>query len=158
MESKIERPGGLIFLAFFFVLGAYFNIQIGLSWIYSTPDTFRVMFSGAPLFDILGNVWWFEGELALLMGVVNLILAVGIWFGKGWAWHLWLITSVLTIILNLVNLPIGFSKVQFTGDVLPASSAPFLYAGYIYAFSIILGIFSIYYRTRPDVKTFFGRS
>lgn len=69
--------------------------------------------------------------VAAIAGILYLINAYGLWVGKGWAWWLTIILSVLGIIGGLLTLPVGI-------------------------IAIVIYIVIIYYFTRPHVKEFFG--
>ena len=71
--------------------------------------------------------------VAAIIGILYLINAYGLWVGKGWAWWLTIILSVLGIIGGLLSLQAGIG-------IIP----------------IIIYIVIIYYFTRPHVKEFFG--
>jgi len=68
----------------------------------------------------------------MIIGVINFIIAYGFWNGRGWAWTLGLIFSVLSIIIGIISLPGGIP-------------------------GIIIYALVLYYLTRPYVKRFFGK-
>ena len=69
--------------------------------------------------------------VAAIFGILYLIAAYGLWTGKGWAWWLTIILSILGIIGGILSLPGGI-------------------------ITILIEILIIYYFTRPHVKEFFG--
>lgn len=69
--------------------------------------------------------------VAAIFGIFYLIDAYGLWTGKGWAWWLTIILSILGIIGGILSLPWGI-------------------------ITIFIEILIIYYFTRPHVKEFFG--
>lgn len=101
--------GGLAILAFGSLLGA------------AVPS---VAFMGA-FFGLIGVV-------TLLLGIIGLIVTYGMWTGKGWAWWLTIILSIITIIFNALSLPTGIV-------------------------GIIIYLVIVIYLTRPHVKAFFGK-
>jgi len=72
------------------------------------------------------------GGILVVAGVIALGLGYGLWTGKGWAWTLALIFSILGILGGIISLPEG-------------------------VVSIIIDILIIYYLTRAHVKQFFGK-
>ena len=75
-------------------------------------------------------------SLALVIGVLYLATGIGLFRGKGWAWALGIIVSIVSLIVSIVEHP-------------PA-----------HAFGIpgiIVAVIVIYYLTRPHVRVFFGR-
>ena len=54
----------------------------------------------------------------VLVGVIGLIVAWGLWIGKGWAWIIALIIFIIGIIMDLVTLPTGIVGVVIDAIVL----------------------------------------
>ncbi|MCP8312878.1 MAG: hypothetical protein H3Z53_00680 [archaeon] len=54
----------------------------------------------------------------VLVGLIGLVLAWGLWGGHGWAWTITLIVSIIGIIIGLVTLPTGIAGVVIDGIVL----------------------------------------
>jgi len=55
---------------------------------------------------------------SVLVGVIGLVAAWGLWLGKGWAWILALIIFIIGIIMDLVTLPTGIVGVVIDAIVL----------------------------------------
>lgn len=70
--------------------------------------------------------------VAAIVGILYLIVAYALWTGKGWAWWLTIILSVIGIFLGLLSIPWGI-------------------------ITIFIEILIIYYLTRLHVKNFFGK-
>ena len=51
-------------------------------------------------------------------GVIGLLVAWGLWIGRGWAWILALIVFIIGIIMDLVTLPTGIVGVVIDAIVL----------------------------------------
>jgi len=79
------------------------------------------------------------GVVLLIIGILYLVTGIGFFGGKGWAWTIGMIVSVLSIIANIVQAIISPSGVG--GAIV----------------SIIIPLIIIYYLTRPHVKIFFGK-
>src|SRR3989441_1408756 len=132
MMQKPSRPIGITFLAIIQiligVLGLLVSLAIiGLAAIFSTLPTVGTL---------IGTVGIVIGGVFLFFSLIWLATGVGFLHGKGWAWTLGMIFTVLSIL--------GAAYVAFTG----------LYqAGYALVFWIIM----IIYLTRSHVKVFFGK-
>jgi uncharacterized membrane protein HdeD (DUF308 family) len=83
-----------------------------------------------------GLVFLVMGVVLLLMGILAFVVAYGLLKGRGWAWTLALILSIIGIIIGAVSL--------FQGS--PAA-----------VIGIIINLIIVYYLTRPHVKQFFGK-
>ncbi len=132
MMQKPSRPIGITFLAIIQiligVLGLLVSLAIiGLAAIFSTLPTVGTL---------IGTVGIVIGGVFLFFSLIWLATGFGFLHGKGWAWTLGMIFTVLSIL--------GAAYVAFTG----------LYqAGYALVFWIIM----IIYLTRSHVKVFFGK-
>lgn len=76
------------------------------------------------------------GGLLLILALVGFVLAYGFWTGKGWAWILGIIFSIIGIIIGLVSIIGNPSSV----------------------IGIIINGLILYYLTRPHVKAWFGKA
>jgi ABC-type multidrug transport system permease subunit len=54
----------------------------------------------------------------VLVGVIGLVVAWGLWIGRGWAWIIALIIFIIGIIMDLVTLPTGIVGVVIDAIVL----------------------------------------
>ena len=113
MESQKHRPLGVTIIAILVVIGGIL-----------------FLFSGIVLL-IIGI-----GILLIALGIAYFVMAYGLWNGRGWAWTITLILSVIGIIIAIVSIAAG--NVAAIINV------------------IIHGIV-IYYLYRPNVKAFFGK-
>ena len=82
--------------------------------------------------DLLSSTVSVIGRIMIIIGVVNFIIAYSYWNGEGWSWILGMILAILGIIIDLTTLPGGIIR-------------------------IFIEISVIYYLTRPNVKTLFGK-
>jgi len=67
----------------------------------------------------------------VVIGLINLVIAYGLWKGASWAWWIYLILLALGIVSSLLSLPQGIIGLIINGII-------------------------IYYITRPHVKEYFG--
>ncbi|MCS7145881.1 MAG: hypothetical protein RMJ28_05020 [Nitrososphaerota archaeon] len=85
------------------------------------------------LFAALGGI---VGGLLLVLALVSFLLAYGFWTGKGWAWILGIIFSIIGIVVGVVTI---------FGDL----------SGIV---SIVINGLILFYLFRPNVKAWFGKA
>lgn len=118
-----ERPSGIVLLASLEALAGIFNLGLTV---------------------YLLTLTYFPGNsviLFTLFGVIDIILAYGLWTGKRWARTTTLILSIIGILLWLSNL-LGILTIT-----------PYSFLTSI--FNIVLNVVIIYYLTRPQIKDYF---
>jgi uncharacterized membrane protein (DUF2068 family) len=99
----------------------------------SSPDV-----QGAPgVGGILAGVGIVFGIIVLLIGLLYLAIAYGVWKGRGWAWMLGLIVSIIAIIFGVLGLAGGISVSSIISLALP--------------------IIVVYFLWQPEVKRWLGR-
>ena len=76
------------------------------------------------------------GVVPIVLGIASFVMAYGLWKGKGWAWTITLIISVISIISAIVSIA---------------------FHGYGAIINIIINAVIIYYLYRPNVKAYFGK-
>jgi uncharacterized membrane protein HdeD (DUF308 family) len=126
--AVLEIIGGIFSLlaaAAFFALGALVG-EAGMGMVEELPG---IGFLAGALAALLGGVF-------IIAGLVAFLLAYGFWTGRGWAWILGIIFSIVGIVLGVVSL-LG-NSVSIVG--------------------ILINILIIYYLTRTHVKEWFGRA
>jgi hypothetical protein len=95
--------------------------------------------TGAPpmaLQSLLGGLGIAFGAVLVALAIVSFIVAYGLLKGRGWAWTVTLILSIISIVWNAITIA--------TGNI----------GGII---SIIISAVIIYYLYRPHVKAYFGK-
>ncbi len=124
----MERPTGVTILAILEIIAGILMF-LGAAGMMVLAS----MGSAVPMAGIVFGVFAVIMALVLvILGIIAFILAYGLWNGKGWAWWLAIIFSVISIIVNILSLPGGI-------------------------IGIIIAVIILYYLTRPHVKEFFGR-
>lgn len=91
--------------------------------------------SGLPA-GALGALGVGMGGVIIALGIFSFVVAYGLWKGKGWAWTLTVVLSVISIVLNAISIATGNA-----GGII----------------NIIISAVIVYYLYRPHVKTYFGR-
>ncbi len=76
------------------------------------------------------------GVPLIIIGIANLVLAWGLFKGKGWAWIITVILAIISVILSIVSIASG---------------------GRTNIISLIISAVILYYMYRTEVKSYFGR-
>jgi uncharacterized membrane protein (DUF2068 family) len=114
MESQKHRPLGVTIIAILLIIAGVISLVGGLI-----------------LLIVL------VGFIFLALGIAYLVMAYGLWKGKGWAWSISLILAGIGVIMGIVYI----IQDNLAGGIV----------------SIIINGVIIYYLFRPNVKAFFGR-
>jgi hypothetical protein len=96
--------------------------------------------AGAPpmaLQSLLGGVGIAFGAVLVALAIVSFVVAYGLLKGRGWAWTITIILSIISIVWNAITIATAFN---FGGIV-----------------SIIISGIILYYLYRPHVKAYFGK-
>jgi hypothetical protein len=96
--------------------------------------------TGAPpmaLQSLLGGAGIAFGAVLVALAVVSFVVAYGLLKGRGWAWTVTLILSIISIVWNAITI---VTAANFGGII-----------------SIIISAVIIYYLYRPHVKAYFGK-
>lgn len=130
MQSRPPRPAGITIIAIMVILGGVIGLLVslailGFSALLATVGATSIGSIGA----IIGGVFLFFSLLWLAVGI-------GFLSGKGCAWTLGMIVTVLSLLGSVSAIGVGQS-----GGVL----------------GLVFWGLLIYYLTRPRVKTFFGK-
>jgi zinc ribbon protein len=132
MTQKPPRPIGITLLAIVQILIGVLGLLVSLAII-----GVAALFSTVPTIGtLIGTVGLVIGGVFAFFSLVWLATGVGFLHGKGWAWTLGMIFTVLSLL--------GAAYVAYTGVY---------QAGYALVFWIIM----IIYLTRSHVKVFFGK-
>jgi len=132
MMQKPSRPLGITFLAIIQILIGVLGLLVSIVII-----AFSALLTTLPAIGTLAStVGLVIGGVFLFFSLIWLATGVGFLHGKGWAWTLGMIFTILSIL--------GAAYVAFTGVY---------QAGYALVFWIIM----IIYLTRSHVKVFFGK-
>lgn len=125
-----SRPMGITILAILEVLVGLYHLVTGFGELFVAATIRSLAYFGFQpgVFSIIPR---FLGTVLIIIGLVSLLLAWGLWTGKGWAWKVALVFAILAIIVNLVS----FHIVGLAIDAI-----------------------IVYYLTRPAVKQFFTRT
>lgn len=106
------------------------------------------------LAQFLGGVGVAIGAIVLAVGVGYLIVSYGLLKGKGWAW---IITVILTIIAIAVQIVSGITASMFNASFVDDTNS-FVTGIIAQIVGIAINGVILYYLYRPNVKAFFGKS
>jgi hypothetical protein len=94
------------------------------------------------------------GAILIVIGVGYLVMSYGLLKGKGWAWTITIILTVISIAIQIVS--------GITNSIIVASISNYgasIMSGLIgQIIGIAINIIILYYLYRPHVKAFFGKS
>ena len=95
--------------------------------------------SGSPmaLQSFIGGLGIAFGAILVAIAIVSFVVAYGLLKGRGWAWTLAIILSIISIVWNAITLA---TTANFGGII-----------------SIIISGIVLYYLFRPHVKEYFGK-
>ena len=77
------------------------------------------------------------GVIVILIGILYFAIAYGVWKGRGWAWMLGLVVSIIAIVFGVLGLSSGVNLSNLIALALP--------------------IVVVYFLWQPDVKRWLGR-
>ena len=139
-EKKFkERPLGVTVLAILHIIGALISFAVGIVAVWLGHQI-----SFEPIFD--SSFLATYATFVVIIGIIFLLLAYGLWNGKGWAWSLLRFFLLLGLLVGVISLAL----------VLPFFAASFFdYTEVV--ISIAVNLLILYYITRPHVKGFFGK-
>ena len=87
--------------------------------------------------SLLGGLGIAFGVVLVAIGIVSFFVAYGLLKGRGWAWTVTIILSIISIVWNAITIA---TAANFGGII-----------------SIIIDAIIIYYLYRPHVKAYFGK-
>jgi hypothetical protein len=131
MQTPRVRPVGITVLVILESIVAALLVIGGLLLAVAGPFVRELMPRPIPVL-FTGAFVSFFGIVLLLIGTVGLAVAWGLWTGQGWAWTIALVLAVISIIIDLFQLP---------GSIL----------------GIVINGFIVYYLWQPHVKAFYGK-
>jgi hypothetical protein len=102
----------------------------------------------------LGGVGIAIGAIVLTVGIGYLVVSYGLLKGKGWAW---IVTAILTIIAIAVQIVSGITASMFNASFIDDTNS-FVTGIIAQIVGIAINGVILYYLYRPNVKAFFGRS
>jgi hypothetical protein len=137
MQAK--RPTGVTIIAILNIISGIIMLIGGIALVAIgsvLPGALEgEMTSGIPP-EMFGAFGVAMGGIILALAIFSFVVAYGLWSGKGWAWTLTVVLSIISIALNAISIAGG----NFGGII-----------------SIIISAVILYYLYRPHVKAYFGK-
>src|SRR5438552_9438946 len=127
MQPKPRRPTGVTILGILSILAGLGGIVVGAGVLALSGLVASAYPGGAAVAAVIGAI-------LLIIGILELVYGFGFFGGKGWAWTLAMIGSILNIVFGIVSIVFGS-----VGSI----------------FGLIISILILYYLTRTHVKAFF---
>jgi hypothetical protein len=139
--------GGLSFLAF----GAFFATVPIENIVINQQQELQNAAELQALTQFFGSIGLIIGGIVLAVGIGYLVVSYGLLKGKGWAWIVTLVLSIIAIIVQIIS-AITTANALFSYDINTS------WAGIIsHIIGIAINAVIIYYLFRPHVKAFFGK-
>lgn len=133
----MNRPTGVTILAILQFIGAIFTILGSLFALIGGGIVTTLGIGGSsPEAAAAGGVIMFFSVFMLVLGIISIVLAIGLWQMKEWAWIATLVLQGITIAIQILQLVLG--------------KAPNFLS---LAFAVVIVI----YLMRPEVKQAFCR-
>ena len=160
------RPLGVTIIAILAIIGGILLIFGGLSLL-----AFGVLFTAItfedqqqlqpqevaelqPLTQFFGSFGIAIGAIILAVGIGYLVVSYGLLKGKGWAWIVTVILTIIAIVTQVTSVISNSVLSQsFTNDL--AAIVPGLIAHIV---GIAINGVILYYLYRPNVKAYFGKT
>ena len=127
MQTGRSRPLGVTIVAILMIIEGIFLILGGIAGIAV----------GGIMADELGGAIIAASSVGLALGIAGLFIAWGLISGKGWAWIITIIITIIMVIVNIISIASG---------------------RYEHLFGLIINGIILYYMYRPQVKAYFGRT
>jgi hypothetical protein len=154
--QKQSRPRGVTIIAILIIIAGVLSLPIGIGLIVLGPLILNVSPNsnlGSQIDPhVLGLIFLVFGAISLALGVANLVMAYGLWKGKGWAWTISIILLFIGIAIDMI-----FISITSAGIFSNTGSNP---SGDIVSSIVGTGIsaFIVYYLYRPHVRAYFGKT
>jgi hypothetical protein len=156
--QKQSRPRGVSIIAILIIIAGVLSLLLGIGLVVIGPFLMNGLHAASGNLgsqiepQILGIIFLVFGGILLGLGIANLVMAYGLWKGKGWAWTISMIVLFIGIAINIlsVSIPSVTGVFSDTGSVLTR-----VVSGIV---SIGISTFIVYYLYRPHVKAYFGKT
>ena len=104
--------------------------------------------------SFFGIVFLLLGAVLLVIAIGYLVMSYGLLKGKGWAWTITIILTVISIAIQIIS---GIANSIIVASI--SNDGTSIMSGLIgQIIGIAINIIILYYLYRPHVKAFFGKS
>jgi glucan phosphoethanolaminetransferase (alkaline phosphatase superfamily) len=156
--QKQSRPRGVTIITILIVIAGVLSLLLGIGLVVIGPFLMNGLQTTSSNLgsqiepQILGIIFLVFGAILLALGVANLVMAYGLWKGKGWAWTISIIVLIIGIAIDIISVSITSAGVfSNTGSNLLGN----IVSGIV---SIAINAVILYYLYRPHVKAYFGKT
>lgn len=155
LTTNTKRPMGVTIIAILIIIGGIVLLiggitLVGLGALVSISSTETIQTEAGSIesaeLSALGMVPLVLGIVLLILGIAYLVVSYGLLKGKGWAW---IVTVVVTIIGLIIQIISSIMAGSVTSSVIVGLGSNII--------GIIISGIIIYYMFRPHVKAYFGR-
>jgi hypothetical protein len=158
-----SRPTGVTIIAILTVILGIMSVFAGISsvilGVFISSLQAEISEGSAFIGSVFGVLLAALGAVLLVIGTGYLVMSYGLLRGKGWAWIITIIISIIGIAINIISAITGGVSNISTINNMDGSSNNSLLAGIIgSAVGIAINVIIIYYLYRPHVKSFFGKT
>jgi hypothetical protein len=158
----MERPLGVTVIAILVVIGGIMSLFGGISLVIVgalLSTSFTDVSTSSPFIGSLFGVLSASlGAVLLVVGVGYIIMSYGLLKGKGWAWTITIILTLIGIAINIISAITGGVSNISTINNMNGDSNSFIYGIVGSVIGIAISVAIIYYLYRPRVKLFFDKT
>jgi len=162
LDQKMERPLGVTVIAILVVIGGIMSLFGGISLVIVgalLSTSFTDVSTTSPIIgSLFGVLSAALGAVLLVVGVGYVIMSYGLLKGKGWAWTITIILTLIGIAINIISAITGGVSNISTINNMNGDSNSFIYGIVGSVIGIAISVAIIYYLYRPRVKLFFGKT
>jgi hypothetical protein len=144
LAQSIKRPVGVTIIAILTIIGGIILCLGGLFLL-----MLGVVFEAVSI----GSIGVVIGAIVLGVGIGYLVVSYGLLKGKGWAWIVTVILTIIAIIIQSISvISTSMFDASFTSDMNSLVSGIV-----VYIISMAINGVILYYLYRPNVRTHFGK-
>ena len=162
LDQKMERPLGVTVIAILVVIGGIMSLFGGISLVIVgalLSTSFTDVSTTSPIIgSLFGVLSAALGAVLLVVGVGYIIMSYGLLKGKGWAWTITIILTLIGIAINIISAITGGVSNISTINNMNGDANSFIYGIVGSVIGIAISVAIIYYLYRPRVKLFFGKT
>ena len=158
----MDRPLGVTVIAILIVIGGIMSLFGGITLIVVAAilsTSLNDLSTSSPILgSFFGALSAAFGAVLLVIGVGYIIMTYGLLKGKGWAWTITILLTLIGIAINIISAITGGVSNLSTINNMNGGTNSFAYGIVGSVIGIAISAVIIYYLYRPHVKLFFGRS
>lgn len=161
-QQGLGRPLGVTVIAILTVIVGIMSVFAGVSLILLGAILSNISVDGSNSYPFVGSVFGVLsaglGAVLLVIGIGYIVMSYGLLKGKGWAWTITIILSLIGIAINIISAITGGVYNMSAVNTMSSSPSSITSALVGSAIGIAINIVIIYYLYRSHVKAFFGKA